>query len=65
MIDKLRAYEEHHFQNVDDVGVAFDGQRIWVCLNGQALLRAKFFPDGLSVEYHDPTKALDTPQILP
>ena len=56
VINKTRGYEEHHFQNVEDVGVAFDGQRIWVCLNGAALLRAKCFPEGLSVEYRNPTQ---------
>ena len=58
MIDKFREYEEHHFQNIEDVGVAFDGIRIWVCLNGVALLRAKVFPEGLSVEYYKPDSSV-------
>lgn len=58
MIDKFRPYEEHHFQDVEDVGVAFDGTRVWVCINGIALLRAKVFPEGLSVEYNEPFIAL-------
>jgi len=35
--------EEHHFQNVEDVGIAFDREtnRVWVCINGQSILRAK------------------------
>lgn len=52
-----RAYEEHHFQNIEDVGVAFDENRIWVCINGQATLRAKLMPNGkLFIEYYKPEK---------
>ncbi len=54
MIDKLRDYEEYHFEDVKDIGVAFDGCRVWVCLNGIALLRAKNFAGGLSVEFYEP-----------
>ena len=48
------AYEEHHFQNVEDIGVAFDSKRVWVCINGIALLRAKIFGDRLFVEFYNP-----------
>jgi len=58
-IDILRTYQEQHFQNVEDVGIAFDGIRIWICFNGVAVLRAKVFPDGLSIEYHPPLKDIE------
>lgn len=45
-------YTEHHFADVKDVGIAFEAGRVWVCLNGCAVLRAKVMPDGkLSVLY--------------
>lgn len=51
----MRPYEEHHFQDTKDVGVAFNHDRIWVCINGAATLRAKVMPDGkLFVEYYKP-----------
>ena len=59
-IDKIRPYEEHHYSNVKDVGIAFDGQRVWVCIDGVAVLRAKDFPDGLSVEFYPPTEYKET-----
>ena len=54
MADELRPYEEHHFEKVEDVGVAFNHDRIWVCLNGVALLRAKWIGTRLFVEYYEP-----------
>ena len=46
---------EHHFQNVDDVGVAWTYNRVWVCINGQSVFRAKVKPDGtLMTEFHMP-----------
>lgn len=52
-----RKYEEHHFGNVEDVGIAFNEDRIWVCINGQATLRAKLIPGGkLFVEYYKPSE---------
>lgn len=50
----LRHYQEHHFQNVEDIGVAFDGTRVWVCINGVSLLRAKWMQGKLQVEYNPP-----------
>lgn len=50
----MRRYEEHHFLKVEDVGVAFNHDRIWVCINGAALLRAKVMVgDKLFIEYYD------------
>jgi len=51
------AYTEHHFQDVKHVGVAWDKdtKRVWVCLNGVALLRAKVQGDStLMIEFYDP-----------
>ena len=53
----IREYEEHHFQNVDDIGVAFDGTRVWVCINGASLLRAKFMLGKLLIEFTPPEGA--------
>ena len=50
----LTPYQEHHFQNPEDVGVAWDTNRVWVCLNGVALLRAKVIGDRLFVEFYRP-----------
>ena len=44
---------EHHFRKIDDVGIAWSENRIWVCFNGQAVFRAKVWPDGkLQIEFH-------------
>ena len=48
----IHEYEERHYsENVEDIGVAFDGTHIWVCLNGLSLLRAKVFQGKLLIEY--------------
>ena len=54
-------YQEHHFKKVDDVGVAWNDDRVWVCLNGVALFRAKVISAGqqkgmLMVEFTKPEK---------
>ena len=56
------AYQEYHYQNVKDVGIAFDGIRVWVCINGVAALRAKRMKDQLFVEFYPEQidAALDT-----
>src|SRR5437899_817101 len=41
-VSRIAEYQEHHFK-AEDVGVAWNGNRIWVCLDGAALLRAKLF----------------------
>jgi len=48
----LTEYEEHHFQNIEDVGVAWNGNRVWVCINGQSLLRAKVVDNELYIEFY-------------
>jgi hypothetical protein len=50
-------YHEQHVQEVEDVGVAFNHDRIWVCINGQATLRAKVSNGKLYVEWNPPTGA--------
>ena len=47
-------YEEHHWQKVEDVGVAWNENRVWVCLNGGALFRAKVMGGKLWVEFTPP-----------
>jgi hypothetical protein len=49
--------QEHHFTNdrftLIDIGVAFNDNRVWVCVNGIALLRAKIFDGKFFVSYTD------------
>lgn len=47
-------YEEYHFQNIEDVGVAWDRDRVWVCINGVSLFRAKVIGGKLFVQYTPP-----------
>ena len=51
----LAKYEEHHFQHFQDVGVAFNGNRIWVCVDGMSLLRAKVVDGKFYIEFTPPT----------
>ena len=32
-----QGYQEHHFQNVEDIGVAWNDNRVWVCMDGACL----------------------------
>lgn len=50
----LKEYEEHHFAAVEDVGIAFNHDRIWVCINGVATLRAKIMNGAIFIEYYKP-----------
>ena len=50
-ISHIAPYQEHHFQRVQDVGVAWNNNRVWVCLNGVALLRAKVIDGKFFVSY--------------
>ena len=52
--ETLIPYQEHHFQNPEDVGVAWNHDRVWVCLNGASLLRAKVVGGRLFVEFYRP-----------
>lgn len=59
-LPERRIYQEYHYQKVEDVGVAFDEKRIWVCLNGGSTLRAKVMSDGqLLVEFYPPDEKLE------
>lgn len=53
----FREYEEHHYQGVEDVGIAFNHDRVWVCINGAATLRAMWRCGELFVEFTPPKKA--------
>ena len=53
---KLRKYIEHHKGPVADVGIAWNENRIWVCIDGAATLRAKIFDGELLVEYEGEAK---------
>lgn len=53
-MSEKREYQEEHFQYVSDVGIAFNHDRIWVCINGESILRAKWMNGKLQVEYHKP-----------
>lgn len=49
-------YEEHHFDasKLQDVGIAFNHNRVWVCLDGAATLRAIVIDGKLHVEFNVP-----------
>lgn len=54
----MSEYKEKHWQNVEDVGIAFDEGRVWICFNGASVLRAKMMPSGeghrLFIEFTEP-----------
>ena len=58
-LDPLREYREDHFKEVEDIGIAFNHNRVWICLNGRATLRAKVMDGKLFIEYHPPSKEQD------
>ncbi|MGH9429630.1 MAG: hypothetical protein ACRD2L_25370 [Terriglobia bacterium] len=47
-------YQEHHFEPQGDVGVAWNNNRLWVCLDGAALFRAKVIDGKLFVSFTPP-----------
>lgn len=51
--------EEYHIQNVGDVGIAWNENRVWVCINGQSVFRAKVVGRNgsymLMTEFYEPT----------
>lgn len=54
-LSKSAEFQEHHFQNIEDVGIAWCGNRLWICLNGGSLLRAKVQGDKFSILYSPET----------
>lgn len=50
--------ENYEFKDVKALGIAFDRQtnRIWICIDGQSVLRAKIWEGKLLIEYHEPKK---------
>jgi hypothetical protein len=53
-LTEVQVYQEFHHQNVGDVGVAFNEDRVWMCLNGVALFRAKAVGHKMFTEYYEP-----------
>ncbi len=51
-LTEVQVYQEYHHQNVDDIGVAFNEDRVWVCLDGVSLFRAKAYQGRMLTEYH-------------
>lgn len=51
-LSDVQVYQEHHHRDVADVGIAFDDNRIWVCLDGAALFRAKAQGVQMFTEYY-------------
>jgi len=58
-VKPIDSYKEHHFQQVEDVGVAWCYNRVWVCLNGVSLFRAKVMNEKLFVEFTPPEQELN------
>ncbi len=65
---ELRKYQEHHYEGMKDVGIAWNTDRIWVCLDGQTLLRIKIYQkaDGevIMVVDHNNLDGLEMVQII-
>jgi hypothetical protein len=51
-LTEVQVYQEHHHQNIKDVGVAFNEDRVWVCLDGVSLFRAKAVGTHMFTEYY-------------
>jgi hypothetical protein len=51
-LTEVQVYQEYHHQNVGDIGVAFNEDRVWVCLDGVALFRAKAMGRQMFTEYY-------------
>ena len=51
-LHNVNVYQEYHHQYVKDVGVAFNEDRVWVCLNGVSLFRAKAMNNSMFTEYY-------------
>ena len=51
-LTEVQVYQEFHHQNIKDVGVAFNEDRVWVCLDGVALFRAKAMGTQMLTEYY-------------
>ena len=51
---QIEGYQEHHFKNIEDVGIAWCDNRVWVCFNGASVFRAKVQPDGTLLISFDP-----------
>lgn len=50
-LTEVQVYQEYHHQDIDDIGIAFNEDRVWVCLNGVALFRAKATGRVMFTEY--------------
>ena len=51
-LTKVQVYQEYHHQDVKDIGVAFNENRVWVCLDGVSLFRAKAMGTKMFTEYY-------------
>jgi hypothetical protein len=51
-LTEVQVYQEHHHQNVCDIGVAFNEDRVWVCIDGVSLFRAKAVGTRMFTEYY-------------
>jgi hypothetical protein len=58
-LTEVQVYQEYHHQNVADVGVAFNGDRVWMCIDGAALFRAKAAGVEMFTEYYGRVKEED------
>ena len=54
LVSPLVEYTEKHFPVNGDLGVAYNGNRIWVCYNGASILRAKVIDDKFFLELNIP-----------
>ena len=52
-LTEVQVYQEYHHQDISDIGVAFNEDRVWVCLDGAALFRAKAVGTQMFTEYFE------------
>jgi hypothetical protein len=55
-------YNEFHLQNAEDIGVAWNGRRIWICINGVSLFRAKIMDGQFMIEFNPPPTFDEEPE---
>ncbi len=51
VFSEAEGYEEHHIYGILDVGIAWNHDRVWVCLDGASTFRAKIYNGKLWVDF--------------
>ncbi len=52
VMETQKSYEEHSFStDLQVVGIAYNHDRVWFCINGLSVMRAKIHEGRLVIEY--------------